>query len=251
MDQQPDTQPTGQTPDQSNFYSPQSAPDSPPPAETKLTGRLGSGLLAIVKAIFNWAVLPVAIVLILHSFVFQAFRVVGNSMVPTLKESDYLIISKVDASLARASFTGKSGEYIPQRNDVIVFRYPKNPELVFVKRVIALPGERVVIKNGKVTIHSPTQPDGLNPDEGHSLEGTFTMGEIDETVPKNNLFVLGDNRTLNGSFDSREWGFLPSEYVIGKAILRLLPLNTLKFFSDLEPLPAFSDYSRQLRPSSQ
>lgn len=212
----------------------QPTPLSPPPAGPE---SLLSGLFSVLRAVFSWAILPIAIVLFLHTFVFQAFRVVGNSMIPTLQEADYLIISKVDATLQRARLTGdKAGHYIPRRGEVIVFKYPQNQELVFVKRVIAVPGERVVIRDGKVTVYNKANPKGLNPDQGLKLNQKYTMGEVDETVPQGSVFVLGDNRSLNGSFDSREWGFLGSQYVLGKAVMRLLPVDKLRFFSDLPAL---------------
>lgn len=155
-------------------------------------------------------------------------------MVPTLHEEDYLIVSKIDASFARAS--GKQEAYIPKRGEVVIFRYPKNPELVFVKRVIALPGERVVIKDGAVTVYNQASPQGFNPDKSTDLEGTFTAGDLDESVPRGSVFVLGDNRTLNGSFDSREWGFLPSHDIIGRAVIRLLPIDKFRLFSLISPI---------------
>ena len=161
-------------------------------------------------------------------------------MVPTLQEADYLIISKVDATLQRARLSGvKDGDYIPKRGEVIVFKYPQNQELVFVKRVIATPGERVTIHNGKVLVYNRTAPEGFNPDKNLGLGDIYTMGEVDETVPKGSVFVLGDNRSLNGSFDSREWGFLGSQYILGKTVMRLLPIDKLRFFSQLPSLPLY------------
>lgn len=182
--------------------------------------------------IFNWLIVPAAIVLVLHFFVFQAFHVVGYSMIPTLDQSDYLIISKLDATLARAGkLVGQSGYYIPKRGEIIVFHYPKDPTLVFVKRVVGLPGEHVTVKAGKVTVYNSEHPNGFDPDTTHQVADPVTLGDIDEVVPKGNLFVLGDNRTPNGSFDSRDWGDLPSDMIIGKSVLRLLPLNKLRIFS--------------------
>ena len=211
---------------------------APQPSSQPESDSLLSGLLSFIRAIFSWAILPIAIVLFLHTCVFQAFRVVGNSMVPTLQEADYLIISKVDATLQRARFSGaKDGHYIPKRGEVVVFKYPQNQELVFVKRVIAIPGERVTINDGKVLVYNQASPKGFNPDKNLGLGDTYTMGEVDETVPEGSVFVLGDNRSLNGSFDSREWGFLGSQYILGKTVMRLLPVDKLRFFSQLPASP--------------
>lgn len=174
----------------------------------------------------NWAVIPLAIVLILHNFVFQAFHVIGSSMVPTLHETDYLIVTKVgstESEIERAF--GKSALYIPKRYEIIVFHYPKDPTLVFVKRVIGLPGERVVVSGGVVSVYNKQFPNGFNPDTGTIRTQYPTLGDIDEIVPIDSIFVLGDNRTPNGSYDSRDWGTLPSSYIIGNAVIRLLPVD--------------------------
>ena len=183
-------------------------------------------LKIILLGILNWAVIPLVIVFVLHNFVFQAFHVIGSSMVPTLHETDYLIISKVGATESQiARVFGKSSPYIPKRDEIIVFHYPKDPSLVFVKRVIGLPGERVVVHNGAVTVYNGASPHGFNPDQNTVRTQYPTLDEVDETVPASNVFVLGDNRTPNGSYDSREWGMLPSSYIIGNATLRLLPVD--------------------------
>jgi len=150
-------------------------------------------------------------------------------MDPTLHESDYLIISKIGASIARAQ---RPPDYIPKRGEIIVFKYPKDPQLVFVKRVIGLPGERVVVKDGEVRIYNQEHPKGFDPDTGYSLSSDVTLDDFDDTVPAGNVFVIGDNRTHHGSFDSRHWGFLPTENIVGKAVLRLLPIDGFKIFSD-------------------
>lgn len=178
--------------------------------------------------LISWIVIPIGLVLILHYFVFSAFHVVGTSMLPTLHNSDYLIVSEVDRSLAHLQHK----DYIPARGQIIIFHYPKQPSLDFVKRVIALPGERVVVANCTVTVYNNAHPNGFNPDQNppHMTNGSCTEDTIDETVPAGNLFVLGDNRTPGGSSDSREWGFLPSYDIIGNAVLRLYPFSDLRLF---------------------
>lgn len=182
-------------------------------------------------AIFSWVIFPVAVVLILHNFVFQAYHVLGTSMVPTLHETDYLIISKLGytQALVERAF-GKDKPYIPGRGQIIVFRYPKDPSKVFVKRVVGLPGDRVVIKNGAVTVFNKDNPNGFDPDTGYESKDTTTLIDTDEVVQAGNVFVMGDNRSPSGSYDSREWGELPSSYIIGQSVMRLLPLDQIKFF---------------------
>src|SRR6185312_5174107 len=186
-------------PDQSP--SPTQPPSSPPPAVTpppptpSPTANQRSSFGRFISAFFDnwlvsWIVIPIGLVLILHYFVFSAFHVVGTSMLPTLHDSDYLIVSEVDRTLAHLTHR----DYIPQRGQIIIFHYPKQPSLDFVKRVIALPGERVVVANCTVTVYNAQHPTGFNPDANplHLTNGNCTDGSIDETVPSGNVFVLGD-----------------------------------------------------------
>ena len=183
----------------------------------------------MLAGIFSWIIFPIAVVLILHNFVFQAYHVLGTSMVNTLHDSDYLIISKVGYTEALIGRTfGRNDLYLPARGEIIVFHYPKDPTKIFVKRVIGLPGDHIVIKNGTVTVFNKQHPAGYSPDVKYEPAGTQTLIDTDETVQPGNLFVMGDNRTPGGSFDSREWGELPSSYIIGNAVLRLLPLDQVK-----------------------
>lgn len=191
-----------------------------------------TALGGFLAGVFSWVVVPLAIIIGLNTFVFQAFHVVGSSMVPTLQDGNYLIVSKVQKTFANAGrLVGKDGVYIPQRGQIVIFKYPQNPDLDFVKRVVGLPGDRVVVDNeGRVRVYNSAHPTGFNPDTSYEPNGTFTMIPTDVTVPPGNVFVLGDNRTPNGSSDSREWGLLPSDDILGVAALRLLPVNEMKVF---------------------
>ena len=209
-----------------------SAPEtklSEPSSLKVATNRFGD----IFGAVFSWLIFPIAIVLLLHFFIFQAFHVVGTSMYPTLHNSDYLIISKLgdtEAQIGR-TFGHKNEVYIPNRGQIIVFHFPLDPTKVFVKRVIGLPGDRVVVKTGQVTVYNQAHPNGFNPDTGYEPAGTATLIDTDETVQPGNIFVMGDNRSNGGSYDSRQWGQVPSSYIIGEVVLRLLPLDQIKTFS--------------------
>ncbi|HSX41222.1 MAG TPA: signal peptidase I [Candidatus Saccharimonadales bacterium] len=196
---------------------------TPAEANTLPAGRQ-SALRIFSGWLFSWFILPIALVLFLHLFVFQAFHVVGSSMVNTLHDQDYLIISKVDHTVA--NLQGK--DYIPARQSIIVFHYPKQPDLIFVKRVIGLPGERVVVRDGQVRVYNPSHPEGFDPNTGYEPDGTQTLIDTDVTVPNHTLFVLGDNRTPGGSSDSRDWGFLPADNIIGNAVLRLFPFDQIR-----------------------
>jgi signal peptidase I len=212
-------------------FGPTPTPSTPPPpAENNSTlSNIASTFSSIFGAIFSWIIFPIAVVLILHNFVFQAYHVLGTSMAPMLQNADYLIISKVGytGALIQRVFQ-QNAVYVPDRGQIVVFRYPRDPSEVFVKRVVGLPGDRIVVKDGKVTVYNKQHPDGFNPDKDYEASEATTLGDIDETVQQGNVFVIGDNRTPGGSYDSREWGELPSSYIIGNAVLRLLPLDQVK-----------------------
>lgn len=210
---------------------PTSNPPTPTPSPLQPPSSPARSVLGFVSAFFahwliSWIAVPVILVLVLHFFIFSAFHVDGTSMLPTLQNSDYLIVSKVEHTGAAAIHH----DYIPKRDQVIVFHYPKQTNLDFVKRVIALPGERVVVNNCKVTVYNAAHPNGLDPDADHKVNGACSEGDIDETVPAGNIFVMGDNRTPGGSFDSRDWGFLPSYDIIGNVVLRLYPFDNFHLF---------------------
>jgi signal peptidase I len=162
----------------------------------------------------RWLAAAMVLVLALHACVAETFRVVGSSMEATLAPGDVLLVSK----LRRGG---------PDRGDVVVFRFPTRPDAVLVKRVIGVPGDRVVIRAGSVAVSDPAHPGGRDPalDAGARLAGASTEGAFDGVVPAGALFVLGDNRRHGASSDSREWGWLPLEDVIGTSVLRLWPIG--------------------------
>jgi signal peptidase I len=139
----------------------------------------------------------------------QPFTVQGQSMEPTLHNSEYILVDKV-------TYRVRS----PERGDVVVFVYPNDPSLDYIKRVIGVPGDHVVISNMHVYVN------------GHQLNEPYIAAEPDYSntnctycnvrVPKGDLFVLGDNR--NNSSDSHEWGLLPRKNVIGRAWVSYWPL---------------------------
>jgi signal peptidase I len=162
----------------------------------------------------KFAIIALIIVVPIRMFIAQPFIVSGSSMFPTFHDGEYLIIDELSYNL---------GE--PHRQDVVVFRYPKNPKKYFIKRVIGLPNETIIIKDGKITIKNSEFPGGFQLEENYINEpfgttGTYTNGE-DE------YFVMGDNR--NFSSDSRAWGQLPAKLMVGRAYLRLLPISNVSF----------------------
>jgi signal peptidase I len=136
-------------------------------------------------------------------------------MKPTFESGEYLIVDELSYRVGD-----------PQRLDVIIFRYPKNPEEFFIKRIVGLPGETVRISGGTVTVIT-VAGEKLELSEPYVVnEGNG--GYLETTLEQNEYFVMGDNRPE--SSDSRVWGELPRENIIGRAFLRLLPLSTLSLF---------------------
>lgn len=177
----------------------------------------------------------ILVAVLMMLFVFRSYQVDGPSMQPTLHNNDRLIIWKVSRTWAR--ITGHA--YIPNRGDIIVFSQPNlatadgggTKELI--KRVIALPGERVVVANGKVTVYNKENPNGFDPDTtlpyGKGLDLTTNNEErIDETIGKDQVYVMGDNR--NNSMDSRAFGPIDANNIVGKLVLRVFPLSDAKRF---------------------
>lgn len=152
----------------------------------------------------------------LRYFAVQPFIVDGESMMPNFVNNEYLLAEKISYS------TGT-----PKRGDVTVFRYPKNPSVSYIKRIIGLPGETVKIENNIVTIINSSNTNGINLDEDYIPAGTLTLasgtetGSFTATLGENEYFVMGDNR--QHSSDSREWGVLPKANIIGRAWLTITP----------------------------
>jgi signal peptidase I len=180
------------------------------------------------------AVLLIAplVALLLTAFVFQSYQVDGPSMETTLFNNDRLLVWKVPKTIARA--TGH--HYIPNRGDVIIFvenelsNYGQEPSKQLIKRVIALPGERLVVKDNKVTVYNKEHPNGFQPDktQPYGKVITQTAGDIDIVVPNNDVFVMGDNRP--NSLDSRAFGPVDSKDIVGKLVLRVWPAGEMKSF---------------------
>lgn len=163
------------------------------------------------------------------SHVFHSYEVDGASMETTLQNGDRLIVYKLPKTIA--NITGN--EFIPHRFDIIIFDRPAEiaaPNSVkhLIKRVIALPGERVTVKDGVVTVYNSENPNGFNPDNGQPYTGGFdrTVGNVDVTVGQNEVFVVGDNR--NNSTDSRIFGPISVDLIVGKATARFVPVNDMR-----------------------
>lgn len=186
---------------------------------------VGSFLWEVVK-VFFWALI---IIVPIRIFLFQPFFVQGASMEPNFKDGDYLIVNELGYKQTPADINGMHlftvGSFKElSRQDVVVFRYPRDPKQFFIKRVIGLPGEQVKVEGGKVTIYNKENPDGLVLDEHAYLPaGLTTSGAVTMTLKADEYFVLGDNRQF--SHDSRAWGPLPKNDVVGKVLIRAWPIS--------------------------
>ncbi|MDP2629228.1 MAG: signal peptidase I [Candidatus Harrisonbacteria bacterium] len=177
--------------------------------------RLGSELGTFVWEVIKIVVISLAIIIPVRYYLVQPFFVRGDSMLPNLEDKDYILVNKLQYRLSN-----------PERGDVVVFRYPLDPKEYFIKRVIGLPGETVVIQNNRVTIFNNQNPNGVILEEDIYLPGgQETLGSIRTKLDPNEYFVMGDNR-LHSS-DSRRWGELNKSYIAGKAWVRLWPLNKI------------------------
>lgn len=181
-----------------------------------------------IVSLFITIVVALVLVQVINIFFLQSYRVYGSSMYPTLNNSDRLIISKLGKTTSK--ITGKS--YQPKRADIIVFQSPVDPDIQLIKRVIGLPGDRVVVKDGKITIYNKENPKGFNPDNApYGKDLPTTSGKVDIKVPKGRIFVSGDNREGGNSLDSRnELGTVPEANIIGTLKLRIWPLSDAHFF---------------------
>jgi len=176
--------------------------------------------------------------ILINSFGFRSFSVVGPSMENTLHTGDRLIIDRLPVTLDQLQ--GKT--YIPKRGQIIVFKNPQytpgSPDEYIVKRVIGLPGERVVLKDGSYTVYNSAHPNGFNPDQFNNGEPQSpTSGDVDTTVPDGEVFVSGDHRQSDFSYDSRNGlGTIPSYDIIGPVSLRIYPFTEMRtFFNEGAP----------------
>ena len=163
-----------------------------------------------VWELVKYAIIAIIIVVPFRIFIAQPYVVEGSSMDPTFKDGDYLIVDQLSK---------RFGD--PARGDVIIMRYPRDPSKFFIKRLIAFPGETVFIKAGKVYIQDVLLDE---PYVKFSKNENFEL-----TLKEGEYFVMGDNRA--GSSDSRIWGPLPKEDIVGEPLVRLLPIGAL----DLRP----------------
>ena len=191
-----------------------------------------------VKDAINFLVFIILVfvgTILVNTYVFRSFAVSGHSMDYTLADQDRLIVNRIP--ITQAQLANKS--YMPNRGEIIVF---KNPRFVqgaadeyIVKRVIAFPGERVTVKDGILTVYNSSHPDGHQPDNEWRKDGigpqSPVSGDVDVTVPDQTVFVSGDNRIGQHSYDSRSGlGMIPTFDIVGPVKLRIYPFTSLHWF---------------------
>ncbi len=164
----------------------------------------------------RFIVIAAVIVIPIRLWVAQPFIVNGSSMVPTFENGEYLIVDELSYNFRQ-----------PERGEVVIFRYPQDHSKFFIKRIVGLPGEQLEIKNSKIHIYNTQFPEGFALNESYLDKNVF-MADTSITLNKTEYFVLGDNRGM--SSDSRYWGPLPDDLVIGRAWLRLWPFNKISVF---------------------
>lgn len=187
-----------------------------------------SGFFSFVWDLIKTFIIVMLVAFAIRYFVIQPFVVDGDSMLPTFINNEYLIAEKISYDFQ-----------IPHRGDVVIFRYPKNPQVIYIKRVIGLPGETVEIKDNKVYVAGSPNDSEKPLTEGYLASSVktevFVSGDEGKNAKKilgdNEFFVLGDNR--EHSSDSREWGVLPRANIIGRVWITVTPLDRFKLWKHI------------------
>ncbi len=173
--------------------------------------------------IIQFAIIALLIVVPIRWFVAQPFIVSGASMEDTFYSGEYLIVDQLTYQFAD-----------PEPGDVIIFRYPRNPSTFFIKRVIGVPGDTISIDGNVVTITNKAHPNGYVLKEDAYVDNMTPNTFLNETLGEREYFVMGDNR--DKSSDSRTWGILQRENIIGRAFLRLFPFSKIDVMPGDYPL---------------
>ena len=240
--------------------------------EEKQESSLWSNVKVIVQALL--------LAVVIKTFLFQPFTISSGSMMPTLLVGDYLFVNKFSFGYSRYSlpfspnlFSGRIFGSDPDRGDVVVFRYPPNPDIDYIKRVIGLPGDRVQVRNGilylndepvprtadgtftsdyrrdpgrDIPVFRETLPDGVSYDTLDELRNGPGDNTREFIVPEDHYFMMGDNR--DNSLDSRfDVGFVPAENLIGRASLIFFSLGNDTSFAQIWKWPFNMRWDRMFK----
>jgi signal peptidase I len=166
------------------------------------------------KEILKASLIALIIVVPIRVYIAQPFIVQGASMDPTFETGNYLIIDQV-------SYRFNS----PERGDVVVFKYPEDPSKFFIKRIIGLPGETIAANSGDITVFNEMYPKGRVLSEPYLDSSRLSDDAFVSSLTTDEYFVMGDNR--RASSDSRFWGPLKKELIVGQAFLRIFPITNI------------------------
>lgn len=192
------------------------------------------GVASFILEIIKIVVLAFVIIVPVRVFLFQPFFVQGASMEPNFEDKEYLIINELGYKKTSVGFGDTNFFTVNpfkeiKRQHVIVFRYPLDPGKYFIKRVIGLPGEKIEVKEGSVTVFNQQNPNGMSLDEAAYLSKSVrTTGDLSVTLASDEYFVMGDNRMF--SSDSRVWGPVKEKFIMGEVLLRAWPLNRVSIY---------------------
>jgi signal peptidase I len=180
----------------------------------------------VVREYFETIVIAVVLALFMRTFVVQAFKIPTGSMEPNLLVGDHLLVNKFVFAPTVSAVERAALPVAPiRRGDIVVFKYPEDPERDFIKRVIGLPGESIELRDRRILVNGKAIDEPYAhylPRPEHADTSEITSGDVRErygpvVVPAGSVFVMGDNR--DNSQDSRYWGFLPKEHIKGKALM--------------------------------
>lgn len=180
-------------------------------------GPVAGAVAVFVLEVLQIVIISAAIIVPIRYFLIQPFYVKGASMEPNFYDREYLIIDELSYRLRE-----------PLRGEIVVFRYPRDPSQYFIKRVVGLPGETIEVTAGQVVVFNDAYPNGKVLDEEPYLDGELTQGKKKLTLAVDEYFVLGDNR--DESLDSRSFGPVKRDEIVGRVWVRGLPLSRVGTF---------------------
>ena len=159
-------------------------------------------------------VVALSVFVVIYLFIVQPHEVKGSSMEPTFQNNEYIITDKISYRFGK-----------PNRGDVVIFKAPVNPDVDYIKRIIGLPGETVMVQSGRIYIDGKMLNEPYLEDLTPIFPGGFIKEGVVVSIPENHYFVMGDNRPH--SSDSREFGPIEKKLIIGRAVFRYWPINNL------------------------
>jgi len=179
-------------------------------------GPVGGALIAFIIEVLQIIIISSAIIIPIRYFLIQPFYVKGASMEPNFYDREYLIIDEISYRFRE-----------PFRGEIVVFKYPRDPSQYFIKRVVGLPGETIEVANGNVVVYNEDYPNGFLLEETY-IDEEQTNGKERITLTSEEYFVLGDNR--DESLDSRSFGAVSEDNVVGRVWVRGLPISRISTF---------------------